>query len=687
MRYLTIALTCAALILLLLVYLSLHKGPERDREIRDALDQVQQSLEQLDRRLAQPPPVASSHGSDEILAAVDSLRRDLTDNIVAAQAQIQAQQQEQPTPADPKPDSTVDDPLRDGLPRLGSNFLLPHAEPQFDAARIGGTFRTFGNTPPGLNPIIENAADVSNLHGMTNDSLCVRDGVEPMRWRGRLATSCIIEDDYTRYTFTIRPGVYWQVPRLALQDERFAWLRERVPLTAHDFVFTIAMIQHEDVQCPALKSYYEDLEEAVALDDHTLQLTWSRTLYTSLGASMGLEPLPRHVYTRDQDGQPLAEDDIPLQFNDHWFDQRRQIIGVGQYQLWDFVPDQHIILRRHADCWTNSGHFAMIDMNCRVREPEAQLTAFKNSQVHTHSLRPIQYKANILDGHERRFNREQPREGALAWERVDTLAYSYIGWNMRRPLFTDRRVRQALAHAFPKQRIIDEVFFGLGQPAVTNVHPSSDYFHDGLEDLAYDRNRAMALLHAAGWEDSTGDGILDRDIGGERISFSFVIKGYANSPEWDRTLAIYQEELRALGIVMRAETLEWRDLVKVYEDRDFDAVTGGWRMSYEVDFEQLWHSRFATEPRSSNHVGFADTEADELAERLRETFAMEERIAIARRFQEIIHREQPYLFFRTAESIFTWQNAGEHRLHGVVEALDALHPFYNRNSSWWYLER
>ena len=43
-----------------------------------------------------------------------------------------------------------------------------------------------------------------------------------------------------------------------------------------------------------------------------------------------------------------------------------------------------------------------------------------------------------------------------------------------------------------------------------------------------------------------------------------------------------------------------------YEDRDFDAVSGGWRMSFGVDFKQLWHSSFADEPKSSNHVGFKE---------------------------------------------------------------------------------
>ncbi|MFW5860011.1 MAG: ABC transporter substrate-binding protein [Planctomycetota bacterium] len=718
MNVLKIILLAVIALALLIQALIGFNQPERQKQISDALDELKQGTDRLRRSLDQPTPdadllaelaalraaIKADARDPELAAALDDLRAELGQlrARLAAGAVVeppaQAPVEDEPDADGPADDETdpaasdvadqVDDeaePLRDGLPRLEANFLLPHAEPQFDPAHVGGTLRSFGTTPPGLNPITENASNVSALHATVNDPLCERDSVEPARWRSMLATSCVISDDYKVYTFTIRPGVYWQVPRIAYAEaEQFGWLRERRELTAADFVFAIEMIKHPDVQCPALKAYYEDLEGAEAVDDHTLRLVWKEKIYTSLASSMGMEPLPRHVYTCDQDGEPLPEENIGLQFNDHWFDQRRQVIGVGQYQLWDYEPDKEIVFRRYDERWAPSDHFTTVTQNCAIRDDSAQLTKFKNGEVHIHGLTPIQYKSNIIDGHETRFDPDNGRAGELGWERVDRLAYYYIGWNMRRPLFADRTVRQALAHAFPKRRIIEQVFFGIGEPAVTPVHPQTPYFNDAIEDYSYDTNRAQELLFEAGWSDSDGDGLLDKMIDGEREQFSFTVKGFANSPDWDRALAIYQAELRKLGIAMETVTLEWKDLVRVYESRDFDAMVGGWRMSYEVDFEQLWHSRFADEPRSSNHVGFKDPRADELAERLRRTFDVEERKRIAREFQAIIHAEAPYLFFRTGEAIFTWQNAGPDKVHGVVEAFDTLHPFFSRDRSWYY---
>ncbi|MDA3960790.1 MAG: ABC transporter substrate-binding protein [Planctomycetota bacterium] len=717
-----IALITLVAVLLGFQLLDRFNEPARMKAVKESLDAQARAFEQLSQELntlsqsiadqqaqlrfgneaREGAAEAAQASQDKIYAELGRIRKNLeglevravasgTQSDAGSTTQAPADQAAVTEPQTPGDDAATTTPLPagDGLVRENGNFLLPPRTDYFHPDRIGGTLHSFSSTPPGLNPIIENAADVSSLHGLCNGSLATRDSAEPAKWRSELATSVLIENDYHTYTFALRRGVMWQVPSLARTDpENFGWLDKPFELTAHDFVFYVEMAKHEDVQAPQAKAYFDDLDRAEALDDYTLRLHWKRKVYTSLGTSMGLEPLPRHIYSKDQSGNALPAEQISLAFNKHWFDEQRGMTGVGRYVLWDYEADKQIRLRRNPRFWGAGDHFDYRDYNCSIRDPEAKLTSFKNGQVESYSLTPTQYKTNILDGREGRFNADKPREGEIAFERTKGLVYYYIGWNMRRPLFSDRRVRQALSHAFPKQRIIDEVFFGLGQPAVGNVHPDSAYFNDQLKDYDFDLDRAQELLFQAGWEDSNGDGLLDKTIDGTSVPFSFKVKYYANSPEWDRTLGVYQAQLRKLGIEMTPLPLEWKLLVRVYEDRDFDAVGGGWRMSYEVDFEQLWHSKYAEEPRSSNHCGFADPEADKLAEELRVTFDLEERKRVARAFQAIIHREQPYTFFRTGEGVFAWHNRSTDsaNLGGVVDALETLHPFYNRDSSYWYIK-
>lgn len=584
---------------------------------------------------------------------------------------------------------------RDGKPRLSVNFLLPYDASHFDPDQVRGTWVEFEASPKGLNPIIDNSATASDVASLCNDRLASLHPAHPQLWSESLATSLLISEDYQTYTFTIRPGVRWQRPEIARQSD-FAWLDRDVELTAHDFAFYLDMVMNADVESPHLKAYYEDLASWRAIDDLTLEIKWKRKVYTSLAASMGLEPLPRHIYGANADGTPIPAERLGATFNEHWFDQARQFVGVGAYLLDEWTPDEAISFRRNPDYWGAPLHFERIRWDGAVKLPDPQLVGFKNGQAHTLAVTPTQYKSEILDHHEKRFaaiddnHPKAGRTGELGWERVRSSNYSYIGWNQRLPMFADKRVRRALTHAFPKERIIREVFFGLGRPQVTNVHPDSVYFNGDLPDVAFDLGQAKLILAEAGWTDSDGDGWIDREIQGRRVPFRFTLKYYANSPEWDSTLLIYRNELRKVGIDMTPRSYEWKELIRVYEDKDFEAVAGAWRFGLEVDFYQLWHSSAADEPRSSNHIGFRNARADELANDLRTTFDTDERVRIAREFQALIHDEQPYTFFRSGEGIFAWQNKGTNRadqlryLDGVIDGLDAYHPLFNREPLRWH---
>ncbi len=585
------------------------------------------------------------------------------------------------------------DPARDGNPKLGVNFLQPYDRSHFNPQLVKGTRKFFYSTSKNLNPITDSSRPTQDVHDTITSSLAFRHPRTPEQWMSDLAESCVISDDYKVYTFTLRKGVVWQRPTIANRPE-FAWLTKPVPLTAHDFAFYAEMVKNPDVQCPHLKSYYEDLEKWEALDDHTFRMTWKRKIYTSLSFSLSLVPLPKHVYTRNRDGSDLTPSAVGIQFNEHWFDQERQAIGVGAFTLESYEPDQKVVFRRNPEFWGAGSHFESIIWNCEVKQDDAQLVAFKNGDVPLHTLRPSQYKSEIIDRHETRFVAPDPnnpkagRAGDFAWEKVKLMSFSYIGWNMRTALFKDRRVRQAMSHAFPKDRLIKEVYHGLGMPILSDVHPDSEYYNRDLKPYEFDLAKAKALLADAGWQDSDGDGIIDRDVDGTRTPFRFTVKYYQNAPEWDSTLLIMRDELRKLGIEMKLLTLEFKELMRVYEDKDFDAVVGIWGMDWDVDYFQLWHSSQVSQPGSSNHCGFANPKLDELADKLRLTFEVPERIALAKQLQAILHEEQPYTFFMNPAGVLCWHNRGpaakDRYLDGVTRGLDEFHPLTNRTSLFWH---
>ena len=631
------------------------------------------------------------------LQALADASRAQADELKALRQQVAAR----PVATTPDSGPRTPDLGGDGKPALGVNFLLPYDRSRYHPEWQGGTLRSFASSPKGLNPLLDNSSETSDIHALCNDSLADRPAWAPEQWMSGLAESVVIADDYRTYTFRLRSGVVWQRPACA-SEEAFAWLRTDTPLTSADFAFALRLIQDPAVDCPQVRTYYEDLEKVETPDERTLILRWKRKVYTSLSSSLGLTPLPRHIYGRNRDGTPIPEAQVGIQFNKHWFDELKGVCGVGAFRLVQYQQDKLLRLERNPGYWgVPSRHVDAIEWILDVKQPDPQLIAFKNGQVQAHGLSPLKYKSEVLDRKEPRFAAVDPanpkagRTGELGWERSKRLAFSYLGWNQRRPLFADKRVRQALAMAFPKDRIIRDVFYGLGQPICSDVHPDHTAYNRSLVPWPYDPARAKALLAEAGWTDHDGDGLLDRSINGTSTPLTFAIKYYANSPEWDNTLSIFRNELKALGIGLDLQTFEWKEMIRIYEDRDFDAVVGGWGMSFDIDYFQLWHSSQADVPSGSNHCGFKNPRVDELADRLRTTFEPAARNAIIGEIQTILHEEQPYLFFRSAEGIFTWQNrppggkvADKDRwLLGVVEGLDQLHPLVNRTPLFWHFQQ
>lgn len=452
--------------------------------------------------------------------------------------------------------------------------------------------------PATLNPVTATDAYEGVVNGGNiYETLLKRDN-ETLELIPLLAESWTISDDKLTYTFRIREGVKWQ---------------DGVPFTADDIVFSYETIMNPKVDAPQLRSYYQEIKDVVALDEHTVRFTYARPYFLALEFCGGIPIVPKHIFEKgDFNTNPAG----------------RAPVGTGPFKFVKWTTGREIVIEKNMDYWGEKPHLNKIVFRI-ITDPSVALQVLKRQELDVASLTPIQWERQTgSPDFEKSFDKFS----------YYTPNYSYIGWNSERPYFSDKRVRRAMTYLVNRDLILNKIMFDLGAVVTNPFYINSPEYDKDIKPIPYDPSQAARLLDEAGWTDHDGDGIRDKD--GVKFAFEFLIPGGSETGE--KIATILKEELDKMGISMDIRKTEWAVFTSRLNDRKFDAVTLAWSMGVESDPYQIWSSTQAES--GSNFVGFKNAEADRLIEQARQEFDRQKRIELYRKFSEIVHEEQPYTF-------------------------------------------
>jgi ABC-type transport system substrate-binding protein len=540
-----------------------------------------------------------------------------------------------------------------------ANLLKPRRKHYINApsaVRAPLLKRQIAQDPRGLNPYIANGADAAELAFYFNDALAEADFDDPDRYFPLLALK-VTSDDGLTYRVQLRPGVWWHLPTVDWEGGAFDWLKGEGPdgrheLTADDYLFVFDMLQNEQVagRISSLRPYFSALKEARSIDRYTFEVQFTEKLYTNLPMLLSLQPAPRWLFRHDPDGQPYDDATWGLKLNEHWYNQKA--IGVGRYRFLSWEQGVKIEMEADDRYWGGPVPFDRVQA-VMISDQNAWPRKLKAGELDYTQIQPEQYASEIKGNTTGVYLGEPRIKQAVHGES----GYFYIGWNLDKPLFADKRVRTALALAFDRPRLLESVFHSLGELTSGPFSQDSDCYDRGVAPLPFDLARARALLDEAGWTDSDGDGVRDKQINGQKVDFAFTLLTYGGSTEYETLASVYREDLLSIGVRMNPSALEWSTMLKKMDERDFDAYTGAWVLSHPVDLMQIWHSAEADKPKSSNRIGFRNPEADRIAEALRSTFDKAERTALCHSFHRLIADEQPYaFFFQRKRAVLYWDH-------------------------------
>lgn len=457
----------------------------------------------------------------------------------------------------------------------------------------------------------------------------------------------------------LRDDVYWE----PLKQEYFpddielsSHFLKRHQVTAEDFKLYYDTVMNPHMQAPgavAARTYLEDLEEMEVIDPHTLVVRWKtegmRVQYRARFTTGGLHPLASFVYTHYSDGSKIIEDDNyrtnsvwAQQFMEHFA--KNVIVSCGPW-LFDGMGDRYIRFKRNPKFFEPLANLVRDRVVQFKESPEGVWQEFKSNKLDTYVLQPHQ----VSEFEEFRESPQYEQQKSPI-ERLDYIygGYLYIGWNQARPLFASRKVRQAMTMAIDRQRIIQQNLNGMGLE-ITGTFPIQSAAYDkSIEPWPFDPQAARLLLEEDGWYDSDGDGVIDKEIDGERVPFVFNLTYYVKSTESKSVSEYIATALKEIGVVCQLMGVDLTDLSSVFDDKNFDAVFMGWGQGAPpYNPSQLWSSVGAKEKGSSNAIGFSNKEVDQIINDLVFEYDPKKRIALYHRFNQILHEEQPYTFLYT----------------------------------------
>ena len=491
------------------------------------------------------------------------------------------------------------------------------------AARRGGKISMVINAePPNLNPLICNEATASAFNSLCSASLGSRNLENPDIFEPMIAESWEISQDKKVFHIKLRRGVkYCDVTDPVTGKEH-----KDVEVTAEDFKFIVDVIKNENVNCAHLRAYYQDLEKIEVVNDYEFKVFWKKPFYGSVACTLDLSPLARHFYAPDGKFDPEK-------FNsDHL--RNKMIVNCGPYQLEKWEKAKRLVFKRNPKYFGEKYGIAP-PLDERVYEvishPNTCFQALLSGRINMLGLTPEQWI--------KRTGTAEFTSGKLRKERYLLPQYTYIGYNQKNPLFQDRRVRNALTHLVDRERICRDIYHGLAEVAVTPFFPRSRFANPDLKALEFNPAKAKELLKEAGWRDTDGDGILDKD--GKK--FKFTMLQIATSSIQQKLMPLLKEEFAAAGVDMSIQVIEWSNYLQRLDQRTYDACCLGWSSNFDPDMYQVWHSSQMFQG-GSNHISYANKELDKLIEDMRSEFDPAKRIELAHKMGKIFHTDQPYTF-------------------------------------------
>ena len=507
------------------------------------------------------------------------------------------------------------------------------------------TFRVVGPDSNGSfrSAILDNQLSLINIHPNT-------DNIIP-----ELATHWAFGNDKKTMYFKLDKDARWS---------------DGEPVTAWDYAYILEFMRSEHIIAPWYNDYYtREIEAVIVYDDYTIGVKSTKAV-PDLHLKLGISPLPKHYFgTLDQT--------FVQTYN--W----KIVPNTGAYQISDFKKGKFIKFKRKRKWWAKDKKFFKNRFNVDIvvfnviRDINLQWEYFKKGKLDAFGLTMPKYwyeKSNISLFKKGYINKiwffndqERSAQGMCL--------------NQDKPLFKDRRLCYAFAHAMNIEKVINSVlrgdYFRLAQ-AFSGYGRYTDYT---IKPRTYDIAKVETLMTDVGWTRGS-DGIWQRE--GVRFSVKVTYSFEEHTPR----LVVLKEDALKAGIELLLERLDSTATFKKILEKKHDVAWMGWSTNIRPSYWQGWHSDNAHKPQTNNITNTDDPKLDELINKYRASLDEEERIDLSLKIQSAIHETGAFVptFMVPYVRLGYWRWLMLPEFHGTRRSDSLFDPFSTTTGGLFWID-
>jgi peptide/nickel transport system substrate-binding protein len=415
------------------------------------------------------------------------------------------------------------------------------------------------------------------------------------------ARSWTIADDRLTYTFKLRDDLKWS---------------DGQPLTSADYKFAYDQAVKPENKYPYI-SNLELIDNYEAPDPRTLVIKMNDPIVVGLEAAEAITPLPKHIWEKLDWTDPTKNPEIMA-----------PTVSSGPFKLLEWKKDDHATFV--ANDFYYRGRPNLDSYTVRVvPSSEIAFQMLKSGEVDYTTITPDQY----ADA------KAQPNLAMYEYWPARA-AWSYIGFNLRRPLLQDVAVRHALAQSVDRVAIAAKIQNDLAQPNASIFPPTSWVHNPNVPKWDYDPAKARAELDAAGWKVGP-DGM--RQVDGKPVKLQILFGPNTNKTR-EKVATVLQQWLRDVGVDSEIQSLEWGAYLATLKQEpfDYDLYLGAWSATIEPHWmNQIWLEESIPDLNAGAYV---NKKVEELFAEAVKEFDLDKRKALYGQIQQIIAEDSPLIF-------------------------------------------